>query len=116
MISALPCPYFIPPRTCHADSGGVDEAHARECCHPGYARGRCHRFPADSIADSVRCIVSKDEGGVIEVRWGRELNHEPVDAGVLRYPAEKLADAAMQSQAEAVAEAYLTRKAKWRKN
>ena len=116
MILALPCPYFIPPRQCLADPASVDAEMVRLCCEPGYARGRCERFPADSIADSARFVVARDEDGIIEVRWGRELNHEPVDTGTLRYPSEKLADAAMQRQAESVAEAYLARKAKWLKN
>ena len=116
MISALPCPYFIPPRACVVDSAAVSEDLVRECCEPGYARGRCERFPSDGPADSVRYVVSKDEGGVVEIRWGRELNHQPVDTGRLRYPEEKLADVAMQLQAEAVAEAYLARRARWRKS
>ena len=116
MVDDLPCPYFIPPGHCRASSEPSAAELVRTCCEPGYARGRCTRFPEDAAADSVRFVVSKDGEGVIEVRWARELDHEPAGAGLLRHPAERLDDPAMQAQAEAVIEAYLVRKGKWLKN
>ena len=138
--SEVSCPYFYPVQAqsqdtartallplggfwagvCHAISGQVappDEALLRVCCHLGYARGQCARFPTDDAgADAVRFTVSRDNGGSLVLLYVLERNHHPFAHGPMEY--SFAAARFVQSppgeivcrQAEAYVESYLRRK------
>ncbi len=54
-----------------------DEATLLSLCNMGYARGRCSHFPAGDGPDAVRFAA----GPADAVRYAREQNHFPFDAG-----------------------------------
>ena len=95
----MPCPYFLPldrleagiatrfplidayRGECHAGAVATtpDEASLLSHCNMGYARGRCAQFPPGEGPDAVRFAAGPNG----TVRYAREQNHFPYDAGEL---------------------------------
>lgn len=104
----MACPFFMPierlddgpwihaPRlplggsyrgTCHARPGEVIEppdSH-RDLCNCGYARGRCDRFPEDSVADAVRFSMTGNQ-----LTYVLERDCAPVEHGIVTDAAGEL--------------------------
>ena len=96
----MPCPFFYPldrldagivvrfplidpyRGECHAgaESHKPDEATLLSLCNMGYARGRCPHFPAGEGPDAARFAAGPGDA----VRYARERNHFPFDAGQIR--------------------------------
>ena len=137
----MACPFFVPSRrleisgwvrpprfplgdpfggSCHAVPADIiepPEARQRELCNCGYPRGRCDRFPGDSLADAVRFSVTDDTPGTVSMVYVIETNHAPIEYGTLLYEIDGarldgtgLSDTLMQ-QARAFLESYLLRRA-----
>jgi hypothetical protein len=100
----VPCPFFlpkeplqdtgwaIPPRTplgalcageCHAGPSPAPADH--DLCNFGYARGVCHRFPQNAVADAVRFVILKQAQNHLRIRYIYERAHEPQSHGTLTY-------------------------------
>lgn len=71
-----------------------------EACNFGYARGRCDRFPVDSIADAVR--FTHIDG---ELFYILERNYSPVEHA----RADVLVDAVLMAQARAFIDNFPTK-------
>ena len=100
----MPCPYFLPldrleagiaarfplldpyRGECHAlpAPNTPDEVSLLSLCNMGYARGRCEHFPLGDGPDAVRFAAGPNG----TVRYAREKNHFPYDAGELVEGAE----------------------------
>jgi hypothetical protein len=134
------CPYFHPdapfedgawlkpPRVPLGDPcSGICEAseekarpsieELRTFCNNGYARGRCHRFPASAEADANRFSIARDHEGVVELVYIRERDYAPLRHGqaIYRIAESKFeglpdGDDAMAGQARRFTESYLKRK------
>jgi hypothetical protein len=73
---------------CHAHPADViepPEAHQRELCNCGYARGRCDHFPGGDVPDAVRFSVTSDTPTRLSVVYVIEKDHAPVEHGTLQY-------------------------------
>ena len=73
---------------CHARPADIiepPEAHQRELCNCGYARGRCDRFPGNSAADAVRFSITDETPTRLAVVYVVEKDHAPVEHGTLEY-------------------------------
>jgi len=117
----MPCPFFYPIERfdagitvrfplidpyrgeCHssAESQTPDDATLLACCNMGYARGRCDRFHSCDGPDAVRFAIGP--GDVI--RYAREQDHFPFDAGELSLPG----DGILAHQAKAFLNSYQRR-------
>ena len=90
------------------------EMDLKEFCNLGYAQ-QCEKLPAHRRADSVRFSVANDARSLIRLNYSCELNHAPVEHGVLDYDCEARSwqvahqDACIQRQAECYVETYLER-------
>src|SRR5580698_7893508 len=133
----MPCPFFAPeqpldhgpwtnpPRlplgdaysgSCRArpdEFHAPPEAHQREVCNCGYARGRCDRFPAGDAADAVRFSVTTSEEGKLRLVYILEREHAPVSHGAVEFSSKEdvfqgsRADETLKGQARAFVESYL---------
>jgi hypothetical protein len=132
----VPCPFFVPeqrlepgpwanpPRlplgdaysgSCRARAGELHrpaEAHLRELCNCGYARGRCDRFPAGEAADAVRFSVTPGQAGRMRLVYIFERDHAPASHGAFEFAADEdllpvPADELLARQARAFVESYL---------
>ena len=120
-IRTMPCPYFLPLERfdagitvrfplgdpyrgeCHVASAThiPDDTTLLANCNMGYAAGRCPRFVAGDSPDAVRFAMGR--GNV--VRYAREKNHFPFDAGALSAPF----DGILGAQAQAFLKSQLRR-------
>jgi hypothetical protein len=82
----------------------------RECCNFGYARGRCDHFPAEERVDAIRLTAWEREGGVLELQYVLEGNHEPLRHGRLSGEVGSDLPGALRSQAKAFINSYLRRR------
>ena len=118
----MPCPYFLPLARfdvviatrfplvdpyrgeCRASSEphSPDDATLLANCNMGYAAGRCPRWIPDGGPDAVRFAVGRGES----IRYAREKNHFPYDAGHLIPPF----DGILGAQAQAFWNSYQRRK------
>lgn len=104
---------------CHAHPADIiepPEAHQRELCNCGYARGRCDRFPADNAADAVRFSITDETPATVALVYVVEKDHAPAEFGTLEYAVDdarldgaQISDVLVQ-QAHAFLESYLRRK------
>ena len=109
----MSCPFFLPLRRldhgawvnpprlplgdpyggeCHADSTSPFEpleAHQRELCNCGYARGRCSHFPEDSTGDAVRFSIAGEFSGRLDLVYVIEKDHAPAGHGRMVYVSEE---------------------------
>ena len=99
---ALPSVVFEPP-----------EAHQREVCNCGYARGRCDRFPHGSAGDAVRFSVTGQTSSRLSMIYVVEKDHAPAEHGTLEFALADLSLAGppigdvLAQQARAFVESYL---------
>jgi hypothetical protein len=118
----MSCPYFLPLERfeagiavrfplgdpyrgeCRASAAPYtpDDATLLADCNMGYAAGRCPRFLAEDGPDAVRFAVGRGDA----IRYAREKNHFPFDAGELTAPFEGL----LGAQAQAFWNSILRRK------
>lgn len=138
----MACPFFLPvtrldqngwihaPRLPLGDPyGGTCQARPAEpfeppesalhdLCNCGYARGRCDRFPAESVADAVRFSVTSIEPDLIRFVYVLERNHAPVEHGTFAYAiresgfVDALPSLMLEAQARSFLEGYLDRRAR----
>lgn len=89
----MACPLFLPSvrlggtplfeGRCAADPNSeVSFNTLRDCCNPGYARGRCDNA-SGAEADVFRFLVRSRVYGRVEVAWSAERDHHPVAVGTL---------------------------------
>ncbi len=117
----MPCPFFLPLERfdagiaarfplgdpyrgecrASADPHRPDEATLLAICNMGYAAGRCPRFVADGGPDAVRFAMGRGDS----IRYAREKNHFPFDAGELTAPFEGI----LGAQAQAFRNSYQRR-------
>lgn len=117
----MACPFFLPLQRfdagitarfplgdpyrgeCHAGAlpHAPGDATLLESCNMGYAAGRCDCFIAGDGPDAVRFAMGRNES----IRYAREKNHFPFDAGELNAPFEGL----LGLQAQAFRGSYLRR-------
>lgn len=117
----MSCPFFLPLERfdagiaarfplgepyrgeCHvsAEAHTPDDATLLASCNMGYAAGRCPRFTASEGPDAVRFAMGHGE----TIRYAREKNHYPFDAGELSAPF----DGMLGAQAQAFLKSYLRR-------
>lgn len=71
---ARPQEFHVPP-----------EAHLREFCNCGYARGVCDRFPAGEAVDAVRFSATESADGQLSVTYLYEKDHTPLSHGSLDF-------------------------------
>jgi hypothetical protein len=137
----MACPYFYPvdrnggdrsasfailplgdawSGVCRAAEGSPhqpEDTQLRPLCYFGYARGRCHCFPAlDAGPDAIRFTIASDDGAALGVSYVMERDHHPYahgrlqysrgDSGFLPQPAGEI----FARQAQAYVESYLRRK------
>jgi len=85
-------------------------------CNCGYARGRCDRFPADSVEDAVRFSITDDAAQRLRMVYVLEKDHAPVEYGSMEYAIEAAQlsgdhiNGALAPQARAFIESYLRRR------
>ncbi len=106
---------------CHAHPADIiepPEAHQRELCNCGYARGRCDRFPGDGAADAVRFSITDETPAKVALVYVVEKDHAPAEHGTLEYAIDDarlegppISNVLMQ-QARAFLESYQRRRAK----
>ena len=103
---------------CLADSAAPYSPGAEELvawCNRGHARGECARFPAGPAPDAANFIVSRDEGGLVEIRFAVQRDHRPLAHGALQYSVRERAFLAQPEppwigrQAAAYVRSYLRR-------
>jgi len=98
---AKPEEFHVPP-----------EAHLRDVCNCGYARGLCDRFPGGDAADAVRFSAVR-ENGAVSLIYVFEKDHAPASHGTLNYSVEHdsfsdpAADPFLLRQARAFVASYL---------
>jgi hypothetical protein len=104
---------------CHAHSSEVfepDEIDLRDLCNCGYARGRCERFPQESVADAARFSIAADEDDRVQLIYVLEKDYAPVEYGALHYAVgqDRMTGAQLsmplERQARAFLESYLRRR------
>ena len=118
----MPCPYFLPLERFEAaivarfplgdpyrgECRAADRPHLPDDatllanCNMGYAAGRCPRCVEDGGPDAVRFAIGRGES----IRYAREKNHFPYDAGQLSVPLEGI----LGAQAQAFWNSYQRRK------
>lgn len=133
--TGMACPFFDPqrrldpgawthqPRLPLGDAyGGLcrarepfspEEAHQREFCNRGYARGVCEHFPASRAADAVRFSVAAENDGFLRIVYILEKDHAPLSYGEIELSDKACApdpDLPMR-QARAFAESYFKARA-----
>ena len=143
----MACPFFVPSRrfetsgwarpprfplgdqfagACHAQPEHIiepPEAHQREICNCGYARGRCDRFPEDAPGDAIRFSVTDDSSARLALVYVLEKDHVPVlhgllEYGILEHGTDLNLEAAspigpvLDRQARSFVESYLSRRAR----
>ena len=69
----------------HGEPFEPPERSQRELCNCGYARGRCERFPGDTLADAVRFSITGEHDGVVQLIYVMERDYAPVEHGLLEY-------------------------------
>ena len=106
--------------SCHArpeEPFEPPESSLHDLCNCGYARGRCDRFPPESLADAVRFSVTLVEPDAVGLVYILERDHAPVEHGTLKYATRqsRFVDAPptaiLAAQAQAFLESHAERKA-----
>ena len=140
----MACPFFMPSRrleitgwvrpprfplgdlfggACHARPADIiepPEAHQRELCNCGYAKGRCDRFPGGGAADAVRFSITDDTPTRVSLVYVVEKDHAPAEFGTLEYSVDDarldgpIVSDVLAQQARAFLESYLSRRAEER--